>query len=223
MAPAEREFRRYDDYSGSPPPAPRESLLPYFAFLLAVAVLSGGAGYVLNRVIGSSGGTRSEAAPTPVVSGSAVPTSPPGSTTVTAPGAVNGLTGLTAEQVAIRLSGAGLPLRTTTVYTAATDPEGLLGQPNAYTSKIAFTDPRIGRDEIFGTPADAIERGGRIEVFPDAANAKARATKVTTVTTDNPLITEYTYVQHNVVLRLSLVLPEDMARQYESALVSLGA
>ncbi|TFE25722.1 hypothetical protein E0F15_19335 [Frankia sp. B2] len=243
MAPAAQEYRRYDVYDdygdygdydsrardaydsrardaydsrAEPPPAPRESLLPYITFVLVVAVLAGIAGYTLNRLVGPAHGARSAhpSAPGATPSPTAVPT----------PSAVGGgLAGLTAEQVAIRLAGAGLPLHTTVVYSAATDPDRLLGRTNGYTSRIAFSDPRVGVNEVSGSPAGAIERGGAIEVFADAASAQQRATKLLTVTADNPLVTEYVFVQRTVVLRVSLVLTADIAREYEAALLRLAA
>ncbi|WP_462188600.1 hypothetical protein [Frankia sp. CcWB2] len=239
MAPAAQEYRRYDVYDGDhgnygdfdaydsrardaydsraePPPAPRESLLPYITFVLVVAVLAGIAGYTLNRLVGPAHGARS-AHP-------AVPGATPSPTAVPTPSAAGGgLAGLTAEQVAIRLAGAGLPLHTTVVYTAASDPDRLLGRANGYTSRIAFSDPRVGVNEVSGSPADAIERGGAIEVFADAESAQRRATKLLTVTADNPLVTEYVFVQRTVVLRVSLVLSEDIARGYEAVLLRLAA
>jgi hypothetical protein len=46
------------------------------------------------------------------------------------------------------------------VYTEEDDPNEMLGRPNGYTSKIAFSDWRISKDAVEGTDADAIERGG---------------------------------------------------------------
>ena len=56
-----------------------------------------------------------------------------------------------------------------------TDPNRLLGRPNGYTSKIAFADSRISKTDTDGTQKNAIERGGSIEVFPDAELAMGRA------------------------------------------------
>lgn len=49
------------------------------------------------------------------------------------------------------------------------------GSAQRYTSKIAFADSRIPKTDTEGTQKDAIERGGSIEVFPDADLAKGRA------------------------------------------------
>lgn len=67
------------------------------------------------------------------------------------------------------------------VYTEDDDPNKLLGRPNGYTSKIAFADSRISKTDSEGTQKVAIERGGSIEVFPDADLAKGRADYIQTV------------------------------------------
>ncbi|MET7996993.1 hypothetical protein ABZU76_39570 [Amycolatopsis sp. NPDC005232] len=59
-------------------------------------------------------------------------------------------------------------------YTAANDPNHMLRRPNGYTSKDAFADSRIPADQLQGSEADAIERGGSIEVFADEDGAKTR-------------------------------------------------
>ena len=59
-------------------------------------------------------------------------------------------TGLTAEQVAHRMK-----LRHVTAYTAATDPNHLLGRQGGYTSKINWSNGSI---EVFSTPAEARKR-----------------------------------------------------------------
>lgn len=57
---------------------------------------------------------------------------------------------LTAEQIAQRMN-----LRHVTVYTAATDPNHLLGRQGGYTSKINWPNGSI---EVFPTPAEAQKR-----------------------------------------------------------------
>jgi hypothetical protein len=70
------------------------------------------------------------------------------SSTPSAPNAPS--TGLTAEQVAHRMK-----LRHVTAYTAATDPNHLLGRQGGYTSKINWSNGSI---EVFSTPAEAQKR-----------------------------------------------------------------
>lgn len=55
-----------------------------------------------------------------------------------------------------------------TVYTAATDPNHLLGRQDGYTSKVSWGSMAQDNGDTQDDP------GGSIEVFPDAARAKAR-------------------------------------------------
>ncbi|MCM3925847.1 hypothetical protein ND748_29765, partial [Frankia sp. AiPs1] len=218
--------------TGPPGAAARDGLLPYVAFVLVVAVLAGAAGYALNRMVGPAHRARpapiaspGPASPPTASAGTAgtagLPTDPTG-TPSPAQGDTGGLlTNITAEQVAIRLAAAGLPLHTTVVYTAATDPDRLLGTTGGYASRIAFRDSRVGSNEVAGAPVGAIERGGAVEAFHDAAAAQRRAALLLTVTRDNPLVTEYVYVRGGVVLRVSLVLTDGQAKGYETALQRL--
>jgi hypothetical protein len=59
-------------------------------------------------------------------------------------------------------------------YTAEDDPNHLLGRPNGYSSKTAFSDSRVKADDVEYTKEDAVERGGSVEVFADEAGATAR-------------------------------------------------
>jgi hypothetical protein len=73
------------------------------------------------------------------------------SSTPSAPGA------LTAEQIAQRMK-----LRHVTAYTAATDPNHLLGRQGGYTSKIKWPNGSI---EVFSTQAEAQKRETYIQAF----------------------------------------------------------
>ncbi|WP_163549222.1 hypothetical protein [Candidatus Frankia nodulisporulans] len=208
----------------------RESLLPYVMIVLVVALVAGTAGYVLNRLVGPSHRQHSGApadpgvlpadTPTSVVSAPATGVGTPTSATGGA-AAGEAASGLTAEQVALRLRTAGLPLRTTAIYTAATDPDHLLGTTGGYTSRVAFRDPRVGSNEVQGAPAGAIERGGAIEVFSDAAAAERRARTLLTVTAEHDLVTEHVYRRADIVLRVSLALTDTQAKGYETTLARL--
>ena len=81
----------------------------------------------------------------------------------------------TAEEVFNRIAAHVPSASLVKVYTEDDDPSKLLGRPNGYTSKIAFADSRISKADIESAEEDAIERGGSIEVFPDAELAKGRA------------------------------------------------
>jgi len=100
---------------------------------------------------------------------------------------------------------------------AANDKNHLLGRPNEYTSKTDFTDSRIKADDVSGLDRGDVERGGAIEVFPAAADAKARATYIQTVTKSLPVFAEYDYQQGNVLVRVSHFLTPDQAGEYKAA------
>ncbi|CAO5182065.1 conserved hypothetical protein [Frankia sp. AiPs1] len=219
------------------PSGARGSLLPYLAIILLVALLAGAAGYVLNLLVGPAHRHHAAADPSPSPTPTAAtgaPADPAGGSTSSAGpsggaaaadgsgAAGQGLTAGTAEQVAIQLRAAGLPLRTTKVYTAATDPDHLLGTSGGYTSRVAFRDTRVGSNEVRGAPAGAIERGGAIEVFSDVSSAQRRARGLLTVTTGHDLVAEHVYRRGAIVLRVSLVLTDTQARGYETALTRLA-
>jgi hypothetical protein len=104
------------------------------------------------------------------------------------------------------------------VYTEDDDPNKLLGRPNGYTSKIAFADTRLSEADTGGTQKDAIERGGSIEVFPDAELAKGRAEYIQGVLKNSGLGAEYDYLQGPVLVRVTGNLSPRKAQDYERAL-----
>src|SRR5262245_44473192 len=161
-------------------------------FLLGVAVVAGLIGFTLNRM--TTGDDQAPAAgATPSASSSAAP---------------NPLAGLTAEQVAIRLLDAKVPLRTTLVYDASNDPNQLLGKPGGYTSKIAFVGDRTHASAASVTARDPVAQGGSIEVFADAAAASSRVEQLRAVSSSSQLLQEFDYQQGGVVVRVSKYLSE---------------
>lgn len=112
--------------------------------------------------------------------------------------------------------------------TAENDPNHLLGRPNQYTSKIGFADSQIPADDTgFGGGSSVyktgdVQLGGSVEVFPNPADAAARAKYVEAVTKAVQMFAEYDYVQGDVVLRLSHFLTPDQAAKYKAALDKLG-
>ncbi|MGW3690312.1 hypothetical protein [Streptomyces sp. NPDC005125] len=110
----------------------------------------------------------------------------------------------------------------TQTVTAENDENHLLGRPGQYTSKIAFSDSRIKGDDAAMYKTGDIELGGSIEVFPDAASAKARATYIQTVTKGMPALAEYDYPVGAVVVRVSRYLTPTQAGEYETAAKKLG-
>ncbi|MFE7854072.1 hypothetical protein [Streptomyces sp. NPDC057403] len=105
--------------------------------------------------------------------------------------------------------------------TAANDPNHLLGRPNQYTSKVTFTDTRIKASDVSSTEKGALERGGAIEVFADASDAKARADYIQSVTKAMSALAEYDYVHGTVLVRVSHYLTPDQAAEYKAAVATL--
>jgi hypothetical protein len=126
---------------------------------------------------------------------------------------------LDASGVVARLKAAKLPIGAVTVYTAATDPNHLLGRPNGYVSKSAFTDTRVSPADARDTSAGSVDLGGSVEVFASSADARARKAYIAAVDKSAPIVgTEYDYVSGEVLLRVSQVLTPTQAAAYQKAL-----
>jgi hypothetical protein len=140
-----------------------------------------------------------------------------------APAPVAAVRTVSADQVAGRLKAAGVPLRVSVVYTAATDPNHQLGRPGGYTSKLAFTDSRIRKSEVLDVDPQSLDRGGSIEVFADPADAQARSADIQQkIKSLGGLLTrEYHYLNGGVLVRVSGLLTPDQAKTYQKALASL--
>ncbi|MEY9895691.1 hypothetical protein ABIA35_009834 [Catenulispora sp. MAP12-49] len=124
-----------------------------------------------------------------------------------------------AAAVIARLKAAGLPIGTVTVYTAANDPNHLLGRPGGYTSKASFADTTVKPDQARDSSAGSVDLGGSVEVYADNASATARADYITKSEKSMPMLgTEYDYVSGGVLLRLSQVLTPDQAAAYKKVL-----
>jgi hypothetical protein len=119
-----------------------------------------------------------------------------------------------AAALAARLEAAGLPVRHLIVYTAASDPNHLLGRQGGYTSKVAWVDPRAARQDA-GDTRGSIGLGGGIEVFPDAASARARYERLRGF--QPPFGDGYDYLSGTVILRLSQYLTPAQARAWKVA------
>lgn len=103
-------------------------------------------------------------------------------------------------------------------YNEDNDPNKLLGRPNGYTSKIAFADSRLAKEDIAGTAKDAIERGGSVEVFPDAELARGRADYIQGILKSGGLGSEYDYQSGPVLVRVTGNLSPSKAKEYQQAL-----
>ncbi|MEV7562493.1 hypothetical protein [Streptomyces sp. NPDC089795] len=105
--------------------------------------------------------------------------------------------------------------------TAENDPNHFLGRPHQYTSKITFTDGRIPADRTEGNEPGDVELGGSIEMFANAADAKARHDYVQAVTKGIPSLTEYDYLHGATLIRVSRLLTPAQAADYEKAAAEL--
>jgi len=68
---------------------------------------------------------------------------------------------LTAEQVVAEIARQVPEATPSVVFTAATDPNDLLGRPNGYVSKASFTDTRIDQATLEGLEPGAVDFGYR--------------------------------------------------------------
>jgi hypothetical protein len=125
---------------------------------------------------------------------------------------------MTAADIARALKAQGLPIKKITVFSAATDPNHLLGRPGQYTSKVAFRDARIKEE---ADPTD-VTAGGGVEVSKSAADAKKRAEFVRAFTEGGGAFSEYNYLRDRVFLRVSHLLTPQQAHRYEVALNQLA-
>lgn len=117
------------------------------------------------------------------------------------------------------LKAAGLPIGTVSAYTAANDPNHLLGRPNGYKSKVSFTDTRIDPKQARDNKPGSVDLGGSVEVFSDASAATARASYIHKTEAAMPMLgTEYDYTAGPILLRLSQVRTPDQAAAYQKAL-----
>jgi hypothetical protein len=123
-----------------------------------------------------------------------------------------------AAAVLAALSSAGLPMSHGSVQDEDSDPNNLLGRPNGYLSRASFDVP--GAD-VNADKYD-IDRGGVIEVWPDAASAKARSDYIQGVLKAAPMLgTEYDYLSGSVLVRLSGRIKPSVATKFATAVAAL--
>lgn len=129
---------------------------------------------------------------------------------------------LTASTAFDKISASVTTAKLTGTVTAENDPNHLLGRPSQYTSKITFSDSRISADDVSGTDKGDVDRGGAIESFATAPDAKARAEYIQAVTKSMPALSEYDYVQGTTLVRVSHYLTPKQAGEYKAAVANLG-
>ena len=122
---------------------------------------------------------------------------------------------MNAEQLAIELQEAGLPIDNIIVYDEQTDWNKLLGRPNQYTSKVNFADIRLDQTD----PDNP--NGGTIEVFENASDLDKRKKHNEMVMEQYPVFTEYLFVNGNRIMRLSYDLTPDQANEYKEVFMAI--
>lgn len=128
----------------------------------------------------------------------------PRSTTTATP--VSHHQGLTAEQITAAMQRAGFRIAgKVTAYTAATDPDHLLGRQGGYTSKTEWSLPDGSFDSV--------------EVYPDTAGATKRVAYLS-LFSGGILGDGYDYQSGPVILRLSKALTPAQAAHAHSIFVS---
>jgi hypothetical protein len=147
----------------------------------------------------SAAGTTASAAPSPVEPPPAAP--------------------LDAKAVLAKLTAAGLPMSKGSVQDENTDPNNLLGRPNEYTSRACFdvdgADPTADKYSV--------DRGGVIEVFANASDARARADYIAGVLKAAPMLgSEYHYLAGPVLVRISGKVKPSVAAKFQAAVAALS-
>lgn len=153
-------------------------------------------------------------------SSSSTPAASTQATTTAAPAAERAAaaTPLTADAIIAKFKTAKLPVTSTYAFTAANDPNHLLGRPNGYTAKLSWTDSRIPATDTTGAQQGDVSLGGSLEQFGTTAAATARETYIQGILKANPMLgTEYDYVVGDVLVRVSQYLTPAEAQAYQAA------
>lgn len=113
---------------------------------------------------------------------------------------------------------AGLPIGEILVFDEKTDPNGNLGRPEQYTSKVDFSDTTLEQLDL-KNPA-----GGTIEVFANEKDCTARH-KYLEGFADPSMgafgLNQYMYKGDSVILRVSYDVTPTEAKEYETAFTNL--
>jgi hypothetical protein len=119
-----------------------------------------------------------------------------------------------ASQVVTELTAHIQDIRVTAVYTAADDPNEMMGcAANAYTSKVNFADARISPVQVLSDDPTGLQLGGAVEVFANNADAVARRDYLGKVTKPVLDLAELDIVKGPILLRLSSPsLPDERGR-----------
>lgn len=110
----------------------------------------------------------------------------------------------TARLVVTQLARIDPHVRPTITYTAATDPNNLLGRPNGYASKTAFRDSLVPRTYGADRSLGSVDVGGSVEYYSTSAGARRRADYIQGLQARSPMLgTEYDYLDGAALLRVS--------------------
>jgi hypothetical protein len=185
----------------------------YAAAALAAAALCAGC---------SGASTASDPRPTATVTVTASPHATPESTASPTPTPTLSAA-LNAKTLAQALTAKIPTMKLTKVYTERSDPNNLMGRPGGYTSKIAFSDSRVSTSDTAGTEADALERGGSIEVYATRTQAKKRSDYIQAILSGGGILgTEYDYLSGGMLVRVNgTLIPKD-AKTYQRALQEIA-
>ena len=127
-----------------------------------------------------------------------------------------------AAAVVSQIKGAGIPVIGTYIVTEANDSNHLLGRPNGYSSKEVVTDLRVAVADR--GDAGGVDQGASVEVYPDAAGAKARAAYIGAIAKSSPVLAnEYDYVRGAVLVRVTGKLTPTQAKDYKAVADRLPA
>lgn len=125
----------------------------------------------------------------------------------------------TTDAVIATFKAKGMPIGMTLTFTAATDPNQLLGRPNGYTAKESWVDTRIDPTQAKGTTPGSVALGGSVEEFTNTSDAKARSDYIQETEKAVKIVgVEYDYVAGDFLLRVSQALTPDQAAEYQAAL-----
>ncbi|MDO4541548.1 MAG: hypothetical protein Q4C00_01790 [Bacillota bacterium] len=116
---------------------------------------------------------------------------------------------LNAEDIVGQLQTSGFAIIDTETYDENTDPEGLLGQDGAYTSKTVFTDSSSSQS-----------LGCSIEVFANSEDASMRKENLE-MSASSSFFAPTIYNYENVVMVLDQGLSGNVISEYEQALVAI--
>lgn len=131
---------------------------------------------------------------------------------------------LTATDVTTALVGALSTVKSTVVYTETTDPNKLMGRPNGYTSKTAFSDSRVAAADVEFMDSDATERGGTVEVYPTADGATARSKYLQAIFSASSMFgSEYHFQNGGILVRVTGNLTPAQSADYKAVVASLTA